>query len=368
MGAPTIAIVGSGPSGCYIAQFLRKAFPEADLTIFDRLKVPYGLVRFGVAPDHTGTKAVSQQFDRLFDRDGVKFIGNTEIGKDKSLQDLRRENEIVVLATGLSEDRNLAIAGEELSGVYGSGRITRLINGHPDEKLDGIEIGLNIAIVGHGNVAMDLIRLSLLRPEELQSFGVSKETAELIANPNIESISIVGRSGIENAKFDIAMVKELGKIPEVRFTSDAITPTNMDADTQKRIDAINELTSKSPINAKRTVNFHFGWSPKAITGNEKVTGITFMSSSATLNLAVDTVYSAIGFQEARTASLKRDEYSSAEVDLERGYLATGLYCVGWLRRGPRGTIPANRADAKLVCDSIVNDFNEKLNDGQKINE
>lgn len=363
MGAPAIAIVGSGPSGCYIAQFLRKAFLESNISIFDRLEIPYGLVRFGVAPDHTGTKAVTQQFDRLFERDGVKFVGNVEIGKDKSLDELRSEFEIVVLATGLSEDRLIGISGEDLNGVYGSGRITRLINGHPDEQYDGIEIGSNIAIVGQGNVAMDLIRLSLMHPEELQGFGVTKGTTDLIAHSDIENIYVVGRSGIENAKFDIAMVKELGKIPNIKFTSDSKVPAEVDTDTKKRIDAINELVSNSPADAKRTVNFHFGWTPSAILGSDRVSGIEFKSPDGILNISVDTVYSAIGFQEASNASLKRDDHSSREVDLERGYLADGLYCVGWLRRGPRGTIPTNRADAKMVSDSIISDYKEKIGKG-----
>ena len=141
LSSPSIAIVGSGPSGCYLAQYLRKAFPNSRISIFERDPVPYGLLRFGVAPDHIGTKAIAQQFERLFKRDGVEFIGNMEIGKDKSLRELRNEFDIVVIATGLNEDRSLGISGEYLEGIYSAGRITRLLNSHPNENSEGILVG-----------------------------------------------------------------------------------------------------------------------------------------------------------------------------------------------------------------------------------
>ena len=119
---PTIAIVGSGPSGCYTAQFLRKRWPAAEITIFDRLDHPYGLVNYGVALDHPGTKAVARQFDRLFDRDNVQFAGKVEIGTDITLEELRTAFDVVVLASGLHGDRTLEVPGSHLPGVLGSGR------------------------------------------------------------------------------------------------------------------------------------------------------------------------------------------------------------------------------------------------------
>jgi len=358
--SPSIAIVGSGPSGCYTAQFLRKRFPDAMITIFDRLPMPYGLVRFGVAPDHLGTKAVSQQFDRLFERDDVKFVGNTEIGKDLSLAKLRADYEVVVLATGLSADRLLGIPGQDLPGVHGSGRITRLINGHPDESTEGVKLGQRIVIVGQGNVSVDLIRLSLMHPEELAGHGVDEAVARIIASGGLRSIDVVGRSPITDAKFDVAMVKELAKVENVRFTSDheLFSSDELDSDSQKRVDAVQSLVANSPKVADRTVNFHFGWIPEEIRGFETVNSVVFQKSGADgkLTLPADVVYSAIGFTESELGSIRRDSHLGSESDLDRGYLDAGLYCVGWLRRGPRGTIPANRADAKLVAESIIQDF------------
>jgi ferredoxin--NADP+ reductase len=357
---PSVAIVGGGPSGCYLAQFLRKEFKESRITIFDRLPLPYGLIRFGVAPDHVGTKAVAAQFDRLFEGEGVEFVGNTEIGKDKQLDDVLNEYDVVVLATGLGGDRKMGIPGETLAGIYGAGRITRLINSHPYETLDGLEVGSVLAIIGHGNVAIDLLRLSLLAPQQLTMHGVHREVAEKIASSTVRQIYVVGRSGIEQAKFDAAMIRELEKIPQVKFVSDAKISSHDEKDVQKRIESLNHLVQSSPPNAARTVHFYFGWQPDMIHGNAKVQSIAFKSKSdEILELQVDTIYSAIGFEQAQGSLIHLENLVSSRSDLAHGFIRDRLYCVGWLRRGPQGTIPMNRADAKKVSERIIQDLRDK---------
>jgi len=357
---PSVAIVGAGPSGCYLAQFLRKEFNESRITIFDTLPVPYGLVRFGVAPDHVGTKAVAAQFDRLFERDCVEFIGNTEIGKDKTLNELMNDYDIVVLATGLGGDRKINIPGEQLRGVFGAGRVTRLINSHPFETLDELEVGSHLAIIGHGNVAIDLLRLSLLEPEQLAQHGVDKDLADVIAPNTLSQIHVIGRSAIQDAKFDPAMIRELSRIPNVRFTSDAENFSVDNAEAKKRIEVINSLVASSTVNATRTVNFYFGWQPLEICGSTKVEKVRFKSNTdEILELRADAIYSAIGFEQARDAAIQIETLISKDSDLEHGFIFEGLYCVGWLRRGPQGTIPVNRTDAKKISERIIQDFREK---------
>ncbi|MEO8557851.1 MAG: FAD-dependent oxidoreductase, partial [Rhodospirillales bacterium] len=128
----SIAIVGSGPSGFYAVDGLARALPGCRIDIIDRLKTPYGLVRHGVAPDHQGTKAVARQFERLALKPGVRFLGGIELGRDISLEELRRHYDAVVLATGATQDRKLGIAGEDLPGVFGSWHFVGWYNGHPD--------------------------------------------------------------------------------------------------------------------------------------------------------------------------------------------------------------------------------------------
>lgn len=357
--APTIAIIGSGPSGCYTAQFLRKRWRDSEITIFDRLTEPYGLVRYGVAPDHHGTKAVARQFDRLFERDGVRFVGGTEIGSGSSLtlERIRAAFDIVVLATGLHADRPLTGPGADLPQVYGSGRLTRLINGHPEEGSEGLHLGERVTIVGHGNVAIDLLRVFLTDPDALAALNIDGAVVDAIRP--IRHIDIVGRSRPLLAKFDSAMVRELSRIPDVRFRADGL---GEDTDAREpdpvagaRRDAVAGLVEASPLDASRTVHFHFGWAPEAVLETASVTRIVFRAADGaggSLTLATDSVCTAIGFAEAETAPILRRDHESAGADLTTGYLDDGLYCVGWLRRGPRGTIPENRADARMVSEVI----------------
>lgn len=326
--------------------------------MFDRLNQPFGLLRYGVAPDHLGTKALASQFEKLFERDRVNFVGAIEIGKDLSLDALRQQFDVVVLAVGLSQDRPLDIPGEALPGVFGSGRVTKLFNSHPEMDLDGIKVGQKIVIVGHGNVAVDLIRLSLLGAAALVKFGVPKDVAETLSGKQLSEIHVVGRSQAAEAKFDVAMINELQRLPDVRFSSDADEIFNDSSETDRRIEAISSLVRSSDPSASREVRFHFGWAPIRIGGDTSVEFIEFTKTngSGKLKLETDTVYSAIGFVEDLSPSFRRSELLAHAPDSAEGYLADGLYCVGWFKRGPNGTIPANRADARLVSDRVVRDL------------
>lgn len=361
--SPSIAIVGSGPSGCYIAQFLRKRWSDSEIVIFDRHDAPYGLVRYGVAPDHLGTKAISRQFDRLFERDRVIFVGRTEVGTDVTLDELRAAFDVVVLATGLWADKEMGIPGSGLSGVLGSGKVTRLINGHPDESADHLVLGSSVTIVGNGNVAVDLVRLLLTRGDDLRQHGVADDVIAAIASGPVTRIDVVGRSDAHAAKFDTAMVRELAKLPDVRFLADDVTagavPSDSDADGHAKRTAVEALVDQSPLDAARTVRFHFGWTPQHISGDDAVRSITFARTrggNGTIELEADAILTAIGFAEVSTAPVQRGHHETEHSDLEIGYLAHGLYCVGWLRRGPQGTIPANRLDSKMVADVIAATF------------
>jgi len=348
---PSIAIVGSGPSACYSAQMLRKHWKTAQIVLIERLAVPYGLLRYGVAPDHQSTKAVTSQFARLFERENIQFLGNLEIGRDLPLADLRKAFDMVVLASGLAGDRRLNIPGEHLPQVYGSGRFTRHINAHPDEVNFAPRLGERCIIVGGGNVAVDVLRLLIKPPHDWQGSDLSPQLHKvgLLKSPP-RQIALVVRSSAEAAKFDPLMLKELGKIDGVAFQIPLFEPY-VD---NPRITALGELAALNPDKPRCTVTFYFGWQPQTIIGSRRVEAMHFVDKNGqSLVLKADSVISAIGFTESPNHPLYRDQLMTECSDLTRGLLDNGLFCVGWLRRGPTGTIAENRNDAKHVSAAMI---------------
>lgn len=341
----SIAIVGSGPSGCYTAQALLKALPDARIDILDRLPVPYGLIRYGVAPDHQGTKAVIRQFERLFERQGVGFFGNVALGQDITLDALREAYDAVVLATGLSGDRRLGIEGEDLPGVIGSGALTRVLNDHPEGPDPGIGIGREVVIIGNGNVAIDLLRLMVKQPGEFEGSDLSVASLERLTAAGPRKITIIGRSPAAVAKFDPVMLREMGRLESARISVIGAEGEG------KLVEALVALDGHAPPGARHEITFRFGWTPERVLGEGRVEGIEFRATEGSpdrLTLPCDTLITAIGFQAAPGAL--------AVTEAEDGAVAPGIYAVGWVRRGPRGTIPENRADAQAVAARIAADL------------
>lgn len=362
---PRIAIIGSGPSGCYTAQYLRKKWSNAEIVIFDRLHEPFGLLRYGVAPDHLGTKGIAKQFERLFTRDGVEFRGGVEVGRDIPLDDIRSKFDIVVFATGLWGDRTIDCfqnegGGPICDGVYGSGRLTRMINGFPRRDSAQVRLGRRTTIIGNGNVAVDLVRLILSAPETLAEFGVPQDAIDALrADGPVERIDVIGRSAARSAKFDPAMVRELGRLTNVRFQldPDEIDATGAEAESLKKLEALSEI-AELPADGDREVHFHFGWTPKRLEGSDRVEQVTFADTAGERNdlvLDTDSVCTAVGFTEVANDVLLRSDLETEQADVDSGVLGGGMYCVGWVRRGPVGTIPANRTDAAAVSKRIIAD-------------
>jgi ferredoxin--NADP+ reductase len=350
----SVAIVGSGPSGCYLAQALLKAKPDLKVDLIDRLPVPYGLVRYGVATDHQGTKAVIRQFERLFERQGAGFIGNLAVGEDVSLDDLRAAYDAVVLAAGISTDRRLRIPGEDFAGVAVAGDVTRALNEHPDAP-PLPPLGRRVVVMGNGNVAIDLIRLLAKSADELAGTDLGPVPTQWLTSAEIESVEIVGRSSGAQAKFDPVMVKELHRLAHATIKVED-PGTADDADGQKKLDALAAIDGIA--HGPRKLTFRFGLTPVALDGeNGHVTAARFRDAAgAEVTLPCDTFLTAIGFDSC--ANLSRDDLLATAPDRDAGVLGPGLYATGWFRRGPRGTIPDNRADAQGLVARILADLGD----------
>ena len=341
-----IAIVGAGPSGCFLAQALLNARPELEVDIIDKLPVPYGLVRYGVAADHQGTKAVMRQFARVFERQGARFVGNVELGRDLALEDLRMAYDAVVLAVGLYGDRKLGVSGDNLNGVIGAGRLTRALYDHPDaEPLP--DLGPNPVIIGNGNVAIDILRLLAKQENEFDGTDLGRTASDWLARSGIERITIVGRSPAASAKFDPVMIKELGKLQNARIEMSNLGECD-DADGQKKLDAL--ATISGHASGACVLDFRFGLTPKFVGGKVQAASVCFTTAAGEEIIDCSSVITAIGFEDNGT--LSRQAMIKAADDVG----SHGLYLVGWFCRGPRGTIPENRTDAKDLATRILDDL------------
>jgi ferredoxin--NADP+ reductase len=355
----SVAIVGSGPSGCYVAQSLRRALPRPEITIYDRLASPFGLVRYGVAPDHQSTKSIQAQFARLFERDDVRFAGNVDVGTDVSLEQLRTIHHVVVLAAGLSTDRKLGIPGEDLPEVYRAGNLTRLFNAHPLEPSGVPNLGTSVVIIGGGNVSINFLRLLIKQSEDFTSSDIDDAALNEYMQSPVRRVDLICRATVTSAPSDPVMLAELGRIRGVKFACS--DPLDVADEAPRpaiaRAKAVAELLEVDPGTETRVeVALHFGWTPAAIEGGEHVQAVQLRSTDsagAGKHLEADSLITAIGFDFDGgdwhgLGPLKADSGS--------GVLGPGLYRAGWFKRGPRGTIAENRKCAKAVADEIIADL------------
>lgn len=354
---PTIAIVGSGPSGCYTAQFLRKDLPDAEITIFEALPVPYGLVRYGVAADHQGTKAVAAQFDRMFTRSDVTFVGNTRIGVDIDIAAITDSFDIVVAATGLMSDRELTVPQQDGAQIVGAGRILRALNAYPDTAAPMLTaltkpLGQDLVIIGHGNVAVDVVRLLTKKSQHFRGSDVHDDALQTLRPTTPKTVHLIGRSSAENAKCDPAMLRELCSLDTVRIAVTGLgTATNGPvADLLRAAEAEHHRPNTAgQAGETTTVTFHFGTVPTAVRVERGRTVLDVTGpNGATASYPADTLITAIGFCH---------DADNADAAAQKAWTAPHVYRVGWFGRGGFGNIAENRKHAQQTAKSIVADLN-----------
>lgn len=364
---PHIGIVGAGPSGCYVADALGRKLPGARIDIFDRLPTPFGLVRGGVAPDHQGTKNIVRQFERTLGRDGVRFLGNIAIGRDISYDELKAAYDVLVITIGAPEDRRLGIPGEDLDAVYGSGQFVAWYNGIPDgrdlePKLDG----KSVAIIGNGNVALDIARLLAKTPDELAGSDLCAHARAAFEAARIEDIWLIGRRGPLDASFTTAELAEFGELAGVATLVDPAQLPQAFPDglaeerkslAEKNLDVLRTFAARGE-QGERPLRIHFLFhaAPVAIRGDGRARELVLGATGGeSFSIAADTVISAIGYRSTPFAGLPFDT-ARGMVANAQGRVEPGVYAAGWCKRGPQGVIPANRADSLAVAELILADL------------
>jgi NADPH-dependent glutamate synthase beta subunit-like oxidoreductase len=372
-----IAIIGSGPAGYYTAEAAQKKFgDDVRIDIIDRLPVPFGLIRFGVAPDHQSIKAVSGRYEKVALSDNVRFVGNVTVGRDVTIDELQGHYDAVVLATGAPNDRPLDIPGADLPGVVGSAAFVGWYNGHPDyADLQPPLDGRHVVIIGNGNVALDVARILSKTRAEFGGSDIVSHALDMLETAATEDITILGRRG----PHQIAMTpKELGELGHLhratpRVEKDDLPELGEDAllepGVRKSVTHLREFAAiPEAFRADKviSINFDFYAAPVAIEGEGKVQRIRIertrledqyrsIGTGETYVLDCSMVISCIGYQTPAIDGVPYEHGRGRFANVD-GRILPGLYCVGWARRGPSGTIGTNRPDGYNIVDAIADDM------------
>ena len=369
-----VAIIGCGPAGYYSAEALQKLFGEGiRIDMIDRMPVPYGLIRFGVAPDHQSIKAVYKRYEKVALSDNVRFVGNVEIGPDISMDELLGLYDAVILATGAPHDRSVGIEGADLAGVIGSAAFVGWYNGHPD--FADLDPPLDVAaavVIGNGNVALDVARILSKTRSEFAGSDIVGHALEALEGSAIRDIFVLGRRG----PHQIAMTpKELGELGHLQNAVPIVEegdfpPVEADAALEpgqrKSVTLLRDFPAVDPAGKAKRIHFDFFAKPLAILGEDRVSAIrvertrlderqSAVGTGEIYEIPCGLVISCIGYRTPPIEGVPYDEAGGKFLNQEGVISADGsgaLYCVGWARRGPSGTIGTNRPDGYEVAEKI----------------
>lgn len=371
-----IAIIGSGPAGYYTAEAAQKQWgDDVCVDIFDMLPVPYGLIRFGVAPDHQSIKGVARRYEQTALSQNVRFVGNVKVGHDVSVEELQGLYDAVILATGAPRDRQLGIPGDHLGNVHGSAAFVGWYNGHPEfAALDPDLSGQTAVVIGMGNVALDVARILSKTRKEFAGSDIVGHALERLMTSKIRRIIILGRRG----PHQIMMTpKELGELGHLSRATPWVDPKDLPDLAEDALlepgmrKSVTQLRSFATITRSHhaamplEIEFDFFASPRALLGTGKVEALEVERTRIETGRAIgtgefyripaDLVVSCIGYQTTPIAGVPFDERAGRFAN-DEGRILRGLYCVGWARRGPSGTIGTNRPDGFGVIEMIAQDL------------
>ncbi|KAG5677782.1 hypothetical protein PVAND_007513 [Polypedilum vanderplanki] len=376
-------IVGSGPSGFYSSQYLLKHLPDCRIDLIEKLPVPFGLVRYGVAPDHPEVKNVINTFSKTAENPNFNFYGNISLGKDVSLNELRQLYDVVVLCYGSDVDSPLGIKGEDIKNVISAREFVGWYNGLPHlENFNPDLSGEEAILIGQGNVAIDVARILLTPIDILSKTDITEYALEALSRSKIKKVYLVGRRGPLQAAFTIAELREMLKLPNTdtywRQTDFEGIPEKIDSLPRPR-KRITELMVKSLNEAKQSSNNKkflpvFFRSPTQFIGNDKVESVEFsinilenesaVATDKSESLQTQLVCRSIGYKSISVdASINFDDKLGRVINKEGRVLKknsnevdVGLYVAGWLGTGPSGVILTTMNNAFKISHTIIDDF------------
>ena len=383
-----VAVVGSGPAAFYAAgHLLASEDPPVEVDMLERLPTPWGLVRLGVAPDHPQLKTVSRAFEKIAQRPGFRFLGNVEVGRDVTREELSALCDGVIYAVGSQTDRRLGIPGEDLPGSRAATELVAWYNGHPDFQDRAFDLSVErVVVVGNGNVALDVARMLALTREELAPTDTTDAAIEAIAGSGIREIVVLGRRGPVQAAWTST---ELGEMGELAGADVVVDPVELELEPEseaeleqasnvvkRNVDILREFALREPTGKPRVVRLRFRVSPVAILGEDRVEGVEIVhnrleadASGRVRALATDErevigcglVFRSVGYHGVPLPGVPYDERTGTipneggRVIGEDGAPLPALYCAGWIKRGPTGVIGTNKKDATETADLLLED-------------
>jgi ferredoxin--NADP+ reductase len=386
-----VAVVGSGPAAFYAAgALLASEDPPVEVDMIERLPTPWGLVRLGVAPDHPQLKTVSRAFEKIAVRPGFRFLGNVEVGRDVTHPELAALYDAVVYAVGSQADRRLGIPGEDLPGSWAATELVAWYNGHPDyQHLDFDLSHERVVVVGNGNVALDVARMLALTEDELAPTDTTDAAISAIVSSGIREIVVLGRRGPVQAAWTST---ELGELGELGGADVVVDPAELELDpasaaeletasnvVQRNVEILRDFATRKPSGKPRTVRLRFRASPVAILGDERVEGVEIahnrlepdergsvraVATEERETFPCGLVFRSVGYRGIGIPGVPFDERSGTipnadgRVLDEGGAPIPGLYCAGWIKRGPTGVIGTNKKDATETVERLLEDARE----------
>ncbi len=375
-----IAIVGAGPSGFYAADALLRSDLPVAVDVYERLPAPFGLVRYGVAPDHPRLKSTIKVFEKIAQDPRFSFLGNVDIGSDITLGELRDHYDVVILAHGARRGRSVDMPGGDLKGCHTATDFVGWYNGHPDFASLRFDLSAHsVAIVGNGNVALDLARILLQPIDTLRQTDIATHALEALAKSSVRDVHLIGRRGPAQAAFTNMELRELGEIPGVTPIVDVAQLELTDATeteladrksflTCKNLDILRSYSERSDADCERRIIFHFLRSPLRAKGSEHIEGLTLavnrlegppfkqraVATEETQEIGCGLLFSSIGYQGEPVATLPFDEGAGTYCN-DEGKVAgePGLFTAGWIKRGPSGIIGTNKACSQETVGHVL---------------
>jgi len=381
-----VAIVGSGPSGFYAAQALFKSETNVTVDMFDRLPAPYGLVRYGVAPDHAKIKSVTNVYKKTAEQNGFSFMGNVNVGKDITVEELKKFYDAILFTCGAETDRKLGIPGEDLAGSFTATEFVAWYNGHPDYRDRQFDLsGSTAVIVGQGNVAMDVCRILCKTVDELKNTDIAQHALNTLAKSKIKEVHMVGRRGPVQAAFTPVEIREFGELSncdpvvdpkdlEVSDVSQAELDDPKNAARRKNFGILRSFAERETTNKEKKFFVHFLKSPAELIGEGKVQKVILeknelvgeagkqkaKGTGAKEELNCDILFRSVGYRGIPIEGVPFHEQWGIFPNIEGRIteddkVVPGLYTAGWIKRGPSGVIGTNKPDSEETVAHLLED-------------